>query len=404
MNLNKYIILAIIALTLLVMCKKSEKEDEPSGGQETSLESTDACTVVLIKGEVIFKDEKGSETALTIGDLLFAGYTVITGSESAAELQMGTSTVVRIKQESQLTLDTLFFTNDKENSEMTLELGSILTKSDTLNEESTFEVSTNTISTGIRGTEFSVVVTEDSSNVYVNEGSVAVVKKIEVKNLDAISSEDEETARKIKKSVQQEIIVTPDQKVEVTNADIEKEEKAINEKTKKIEDKLKKGREVTGRELTEIAETIETNIISSITKKERDTYLNEKELKELKVIKKEKLKEEIKIRKEKLDKIRKEVKESMEELDEEVKKLHTDEKLDIENINEEAREKTEKLRKDEDKKIDKEKKRAEDKADNLEKSIEEDKNKSAEEIADEIESEVEGILNKDDKEDPFDNL
>lgn len=125
-----------------------------------------------IEGEVTIKRISGDLVEARTGDSLFAGDSVITGSDGYAELILESTSLISIDS------DTVFVFSKKENKGkkkniFMVVLGKIGFKFDQLLNEP--EIQTPATIAGIRGTSFTVVSALDGSSLYiVDEGSVAV--------------------------------------------------------------------------------------------------------------------------------------------------------------------------------------------------------------------------------------
>ncbi|MDA3958919.1 PQQ-binding-like beta-propeller repeat protein [Oceanispirochaeta sp.] len=140
--------------------------------------------VVYLSGDVSV-NRGGEESFLDIGDSVMQSDLIETGDDGYCEIQLGEIAVVRMESNSILQLQALM-TSDK-GSRMAVDLknGTVLCKVKKLLEEDSFQVKTNTVVCGVRGTQFSVSSDETIQDTLlaVKEGAVAVMPR----SLDKVS-------------------------------------------------------------------------------------------------------------------------------------------------------------------------------------------------------------------------
>lgn len=132
--------------------------------------------ITMLEGDVIIRRDD-AEMAVDPGDVVFEEDVIVTGEESAAEVELyeGLGNV-RIKEGSELSMAYFIGGDDSTGLSLSLTLGSInnqVTGSESGSE--LYTVTTPTITLGVRGTDFEVVVTEIGDTlIEVSEGEVAV--------------------------------------------------------------------------------------------------------------------------------------------------------------------------------------------------------------------------------------
>ena len=87
--------------------------------------SANLITVTEVKGKVELKGPDGSWKLLTKGTTVPQGTLISTGFKSSAELDLGGSSTVFVKQLTRMSVDQLAFTGQKVNTELNLKLGRI---------------------------------------------------------------------------------------------------------------------------------------------------------------------------------------------------------------------------------------------------------------------------------------
>ena len=154
-----------IGLTRITTIKNNEK-----------IEKGESIVVSLVVGDVQVKKMGASGwRVINVADTLQMGDYIKTGSDSYCELQMVNRGLFRIEGSSQLYLANLVSKDDKVDSRMRLDKGTVALKPKKLKQGENFEVETSTAVAAVRGTRFSVNVSENGdTKVAVNEGQVSV--------------------------------------------------------------------------------------------------------------------------------------------------------------------------------------------------------------------------------------
>jgi outer membrane protein assembly factor BamB len=176
--------------------------------------------VVFENGEVQGQRD-GTWSDLEIGARLGKGDSVKVGPDSECQLKFANLAVVSIRENTQVSLDSLTLSTSGSQVKLALESGTVLSKVKKLSGKESFTVRTQTAVGGVRGTEFGVTVTPQGGTlVTVKEGTVAVLPAAcdpdAVRSLSADVPALEQIARQIESSAPavhagQELTVTPEQ-------------------------------------------------------------------------------------------------------------------------------------------------------------------------------------------------
>ena len=132
---------------------------------------------------------------------------ITTGSDGYCEIQMGDIAVVRVEADSVLELQSLVSDDEGSRMAVDLESGTVLCKVKKLLDEDSFQVKTNTVVCGVRGTQFRV--SSDSEAVdtllAVKEGAVAVTPR----SLDRVSelASEEEVLKDLAAAIEEKAVV-----------------------------------------------------------------------------------------------------------------------------------------------------------------------------------------------------
>ncbi len=131
--------------------------------------------VIFVSGEVYVKGTAEWEY-LEIGNIVHPDEVVKVGADSLCELQFGQKSVVRVQENTEISLKEFWLEPEQTAVDIDLAVGSVLCKVSKLSGKESFKVRTRTAVCGIRGTEFSVRVTESKETVLaVKEGAVTIV-------------------------------------------------------------------------------------------------------------------------------------------------------------------------------------------------------------------------------------
>ncbi|MBN1797722.1 MAG: FecR domain-containing protein [Spirochaetales bacterium] len=131
--------------------------------------------VVCVSGEVFVKGTADWEY-LEIGNIVHPSDNIKVEADSLCELQFGQKAVVRIQDNTEICLKDFWLEPEQTKVDIDLAVGSVLCKVSRLTGTEAFKVHTRTAVCGVRGTEFSVRVTDVKETVLaVKEGEVAIV-------------------------------------------------------------------------------------------------------------------------------------------------------------------------------------------------------------------------------------
>ncbi len=220
--MNKRILLYMTLSLLLFACgpgKVDAPVEEKPLVQET--ETAPASTVpaaavelaaeteglaVFVAGDV-FIHRDGSEEYLEIGEPVFQDDVVVTASDGYCEIQMGDIAVVRVEADSVLELQSLMTREEGSRMAVELESGTVLCKVKKLLDEDSFQVKTNTVVCGVRGTQFRVSSDGEAVDTLlaVKEGAVAVTPR----SLDRVSelAAEEDTLKNLAAVIEEKAVV-----------------------------------------------------------------------------------------------------------------------------------------------------------------------------------------------------
>ncbi len=111
-----------------------------------------------------------------IGDMITIADTIKTGADSSCEIQFGTTAVIHLKENTEISVSRISLTPESNKVGLDMVAGSVLAKVQKLAEKDSFSVRTSNTVCGVRGTEFSVSEEPGQQTVLaVKEGSIAVL-------------------------------------------------------------------------------------------------------------------------------------------------------------------------------------------------------------------------------------
>ncbi len=209
---NKMILYYFFILLLLTSCKIGKAVIEEKK------EEHNKCLITYIKGKTFLIDEQYNNISeLKIGLNLGENDIIKTEKESIIELNIGEESVVRIKENSILKIIKLFKDQDIEETKLNLDIGKILSRPKNLTEGSSFEIETNSVTAGVRGTEFTVYKSEKGdAKIAVNEGEVYIDKNIYSEDINKIKKYDKELSENLESILQEELVLKKDEKLVVS--------------------------------------------------------------------------------------------------------------------------------------------------------------------------------------------
>jgi hypothetical protein len=191
-------------------------------------ENTSACVVTVVEGKASLTDENNSKSVkINPGDKLKENDWIKTEKKSNVEIKISNS-IVRIKENSMLKIAGLLAEGNTKKTNLFLKTGKALFKPEPQTEGSSFDAGTDTITTGVRGTEFVIVIDNKESKLGVNEGTVKVKKNIDVSSLEKLEKVKPELADEIKQKIGEENEVGSGKKFTVKQEDIKKIEQDLN--------------------------------------------------------------------------------------------------------------------------------------------------------------------------------
>lgn len=196
-----------------------------------SKEST-TLTVHSVFGDAKMVSLNG-ERQLALGDTIAQNDTVRTGSSSIIDIVYGTSGIIRINENSQVKMTSLFGGEGANQSRMDMANGKVFVTVSKLAKGSSFEVASPTTIAAVRGTSFRVTADETSSRIDVLSGRIKVNPVKEGKVIEEVETviESNSTVSLDMKAVDRIV----DEKKEIEVAVLREEEiTAIREEVKDI--------------------------------------------------------------------------------------------------------------------------------------------------------------------------
>ncbi len=154
-----FIMLMLTAVALSVMtCKKADQE---------------TVTVQFSVGNAKILSA-GGEKAATSGAVISYNDSIVTGAASFVDLNFGTRGVIRIVENSNVTMAALKAADGSDQVQFDMDKGKILVVMAKLSKDMGFSVKTRTTIAAVRGTSFMVVSDPVDSRIYVIKGKILV--------------------------------------------------------------------------------------------------------------------------------------------------------------------------------------------------------------------------------------
>ena len=240
--------------------------------EENRIQPVYAKIVMKIGKVKVYKAKSGKMEPAFVGLKLEEADKLIVGKNSQAVIKTDTGSIIKLKENTEFSLNTLRKVDGKEQNSFAMKIGKAILKPRKLKKGESFEVQTPSAVAGVRGTVFSVETTKSKdTKVAVYKGKVVLKNRIP----EDIAQKDKEIAEKLSKILEKEVVIAENEKVEVKKSDIEKVVKKVEEA------KAKKGE----KELS--LEDIETIVKSEKIQPIKKAKIEEKEKKEFESFKQE---------------------------------------------------------------------------------------------------------------------
>jgi hypothetical protein len=257
-------ILALIFSLAPVSCKKK-------------VEKQYVMVTKFVLGDVKVKSLAGIR-ALQPGDGIEVASTVITGKGSLIDIQYGNKGVFRINENSELKVERLISTPEKDDSAMTMGKGRVFVVMSKFKKGSSLKIKTPTAVASVRGTSFRVSAEKESSRIDVLSGKIRVNPVQKGRVIEEVEKEVEQNKTVELDEKEVEEIVTKKKK-EITIAVLKTEEiDEIREEAKNI-----KADKNLNRSLKKEAEDlgIKIEIAKEVVGKDDEKELEERKKKEV---------------------------------------------------------------------------------------------------------------------------
>jgi len=128
--------------------------------------------VLRVKGDVSV-EKNGNKKMLYKGEVVARGDVIQTES-GEVDIALSSGTILRLKDEGRFTFNKLDKSKTGQDTEISLEKGSLFSTVDRLSEKDTYVVKTPTAIAGVRGTSFLVTASHDHTEIHVVKGSISV--------------------------------------------------------------------------------------------------------------------------------------------------------------------------------------------------------------------------------------
>ena len=271
-------------------------EETQSGIAPVEISDDTQGLVVFLSGDV-FLNREGAEEYLNIGDSVTQSDVIKTAEDGYCEIQLGDIAVIRMDANSILQIQTLIKGSEGRRMGVDLESGTVLCKVKKLLDDDSFQVKTNTVVCGVRGTQFSVSAEQDADTLLaVKEGAVAVTPRsldkvselaVEEKALAPIAAKIKEVAVVVSASeeltVQQDTFKDTEELAKIVEAVILKVEEKNEAEAVFKEEETDSGKE----ELAVLLEEVQNEVAVLLVSREADPEAVAPELLDIKEISEE---------------------------------------------------------------------------------------------------------------------
>ena len=257
----------LLFLGLIFSCGKEEQAASPTPEPEIQ-EPAEAVTetedlapveapeydeglITFFSGDVFVLDG-GEWWEIAIGDVLLKDDVLKTEASSYCEIQFGDTAVVRVQENTQVSIQNVALTPGEANVNVGMKNGSVLAKVKKLGGDDSVKIQTQTAVCGVRGTEFSVTADEErGTNLAVKEGAVAVLpSSVDVDSLkEKVGKDNEELIQLIEELEETAAVVGANQEIDVDQSAMKETEetaKLIEEVVEEIVETAKAEEQTAG--------------------------------------------------------------------------------------------------------------------------------------------------------------
>ncbi|MDC7233845.1 MAG: PQQ-binding-like beta-propeller repeat protein [Spirochaetales bacterium] len=255
--------------------EKAPAEDVQPAAAPVEIGDDAEGLVVFLSGDV-FLVREGEESYLNIGDSVAQSDVIRTEEDGYCEIQLGNIAVVRMDSNSLLQIQTLVNSSEGSRTGVELESGTVLCKVKKLLDDDSFQVKTNTVVCGVRGTQFSVSTDQQEDILLaVKEGSVAVTPRsldrvselaVEEAALAPLAAKIEAAAVVVSASeelkVEKETFKEAEQLTEVVAAVVQKVEAKKQAQAVLLEEDSEAGQEELAQLVQEVEKEVEVLLVS----------------------------------------------------------------------------------------------------------------------------------------------
>ena len=243
--------------------------------------------ITFYSGDVyIYQDDDWWE--VEIGDFLEENDMLKTEADSYCEIQFGDTAVVRVQENTEIAMRTIYLSADEANINVDMDFGGVLCKVQKLTGNEQFKVKTQTAVCGVRGTEFSVKSSKDKKTVLaVKEGAVAVLpSNVNVEELkEKVEDKGEEVLNIIKEIENAATVVSADQEINVDEETLKESEEAAIAISEAVEEIAKSEEPEVGQEkidrLTKVVEEKKQEVAQKVEPAKEISKENTDELKQI---------------------------------------------------------------------------------------------------------------------------
>lgn len=300
---NIVIIFLISIMTLFSGCARKEKKEEIKSGRavqpserivkERQNEEQKIELRPIIEGIITFlsgivKVNRGEGwSSVDVEDVVQENNIIKTKENSFCEIQFMHFAVVRVQENSEITVKNVLLKENSNNVKLDLFNGKLLCKVNNLKKGESFIVHTKTALCAVRGTEFLIITDEKKATIAVKKGEVRVVPEPIAARVEKIKEVlKSETAKVVVEELKlPEIIVPENREMSISKEEVKKIEEdfekiipVIKEKVKQIDDKAV----IIEKKEKEIEEIGKTKSEKERRREEEDLIRNKSEIEKLK--------------------------------------------------------------------------------------------------------------------------
>jgi hypothetical protein len=225
------LIVCLLSFLSVFSCSRPPAKQPPPSKAVSQLPAVRTGTLTFVTGTVAVMKDK-IWISVTVGDSVAEDAVVKTAGDSSCEIQFGQTGIIHVAENTTLVLRTAVISEAHKAVDLELTVGSVTAKVAKLAIDDHFQVRTDAVVCGVRGTKFNVEKSADeTTTVAVAEGKVALMPPsfdpVSLENASVSPTQSTLVADAAEKVAEDSPVVVADAEVVVTKATMTKADAAV---------------------------------------------------------------------------------------------------------------------------------------------------------------------------------